>query len=265
MSKPGVRRPFDSDRLRRLLPAGRELADAIHIVDSCSSTSDLAREWLATGSAKNGLLLLAETQTDGRGRSQRDWWSGPPTSNLCCTLALSLPEPPLAAGLAAACAVAAACERFAKTNAALKWPNDILLLDPTKAPAKVAGILAESLAVAPSTLLLGMGINVASAPPNCARIGANIPREPLLAAVLLGLDRRLRHLVGAGPDALEQECLARLRLWAPWGIQVAGDSELGTGPLLEFSLSEGLTWGKAPHTERRPLGLLRELLPLPHP
>ncbi len=265
MKPSGDGQAFDAPRLRRLLPAGCDLAREFQVLASCESTSDWMREQGRENNEVPGFLVLAEEQTGGRGRSQRDWWSGPPCSNLSFTLAIPSPDPALAAGLAAACAVAAASARFSGGISALKWPNDILLSQPDESWAKVAGILAESPASTPDTLLLGIGVNVSAAPPDCARIGAKLAREVVLADILLGLARRLRQLQHAGPSALEAECLILLRRWAPFGIRVPREPDLPSGPLLEFSLSEGLTWGEASRSGRRPLGLLRELLPLPNP
>lgn len=259
----------------RALCARRELAQELRFVAECSSTSDLLREELLAGgpAASHSVLLVAGRQTGGRGRRSRDWWSGPDGANLTCTLSVPAPpEPALLLSLAAACALAATVARRVEATVALKWPNDLLV-----GGAKVAGLLGEVPAVprqdggggeAPSVVLLGLGVNVAAAPPAeglpypITRLAdhGQFDLEGLLIAWLWGLERRLARLRAAGPADLESECLDWLRAWAPNGVQASGGGT--AGPLLEFSVSGGLLWGREGATKRLPLGQVPELKPL---
>jgi BirA family biotin operon repressor/biotin-[acetyl-CoA-carboxylase] ligase len=144
----------------------------------------------------NGALLLAESQTAGRGRAGRNWVS-PPDVNLYFTIILT----PTAedahclfyvAPLAVAHAVEeAAAAKGGRLRADLKWPNDILLEG-----RKVAGILIETTSLGDGRLvaLVGIGINVnldVAAYPEIEGIatslkevlGFPVSREELLAAV----------------------------------------------------------------------------------
>ncbi len=263
----------------RALCARRELAQELRFVAECSSTNDLLREELLAGgpAASRSVLLVAGRQTGGRGRRARDWWSGPDGANLACTLSVpAAPEPALLLSLAAACALAAAVAPRVEATVALKWPNDLLV-----GGAKVAGLLGEVPAIPASAgaggtdvqrirpvALLGLGVNLAAAPPAdeaaypTTRLTdhGRFDLEGLLIRWLWGLEHRLARLRIAGPAELESECLDWLRAWAPKGVRASGGET--AGPLLEFSVSGGLLWGREGATKRLPLGQVPELKPL---
>lgn len=139
---------------------------------SIGSTNDEAFRRAAEG-APEGLIVLAEEQTAGRGRQGRAWWDAPGSSLLFSALLrprIPLPQFPLLA-LAMACAVAEAGEEATGAPLAVKWPNDVL-----HAGRKLCGVLAESRAAgasraagstqasAPASaeplLVIGTGVNV---------------------------------------------------------------------------------------------------------
>jgi len=261
--------PLRADDLARLLPARRALAREIRIVERAASTQDLAR----AAAAHAGLLISAESQESGRGRRARDWWSGPPASNLAVTLVVApAPQPPPLLGVAAAVALARMLDSWGAGPAALKWPNDVLL-----GGAKVAGLLGEWLASPPDTALLGLGINVHAAPPETAaeypavalasvlraRGRAAPDRTRLLAAWLWGFEAELARAARLGSGPLEQEFLLRLRLWAPAGVREAAEDAPAGGPLLEFRFATGLAFRSGDGVVRRPLAALGSLSALP--
>ena len=111
----------------------------VHYFESVESTNTLA---LAMGreGAPAGTVLVAETQTKGRGRLGKSWTS-PIGSGLYCTLLLrpAIPLPQLARiTLAVGLAAALAIEEVSGLVTTIKWPNDVLLQG-----RKVAGILVE--------------------------------------------------------------------------------------------------------------------------
>jgi len=133
------------------------------------STNDFALTWASQG-APDWALVLADTQTSGRGRGNRQWVTEPG-----CGLAMSLilhPTPSEAAyaprftALAALSLIEALDAMGMKAE--LKWPNDILL-----AGKKVAGVLVEAdwQADQVQTVVIGLGVNVS--------LGAVPPRETL--------------------------------------------------------------------------------------
>lgn len=131
-----------------------DFPDPFHLLvrESVGSTNDEVRE-LARNGAREGLVLLAETQTAGRGRRGAAWFS-PPGKSLAFSVLLRPPEeralwPRLA--LAAGLSVVEAIESFGLC-AGIKWPNDVWI-----GHRKVAGILSES---GPDFVVIGIGLNV---------------------------------------------------------------------------------------------------------
>jgi BirA family transcriptional regulator, biotin operon repressor / biotin---[acetyl-CoA-carboxylase] ligase len=128
----------------------------IHHYDQVGSTQDIARQ-LALEGAAHGTVVIAETQTAGRGRLGREWFS-PTGVNLHTTIilkpAITPGEVPVL-GLVAGVALAEAVETVAPGLPGLKWPNDLWLRGK-----KAGGILAQLLTGAPLCVLLGIGVNI---------------------------------------------------------------------------------------------------------
>ena len=140
------------------------------------STNRVAAD-LARSGAPDGVVVGADHQTAGRGRRGRTW-DAPSGASLRVSVLLR-PAPALVT-LAAGLAAAGACEAVAPVTVGLKWPNDLLVGD-----AKVGGILTQAVAGA---AVVGLGVNLAWAPPGAARLGAGVDRQALLDAYLAGLD-----------------------------------------------------------------------------
>src|SRR6185312_6038226 len=141
---------------------------AIEIVAETGSTN--ADLLVRIGGLDGPLLLIAERQTAGRGRAGRTWHASPEAS-LTFSLAWKFSRQtrdlaglPLAVGVALAEALAA----FG-WDAALKWPNDVLLDG-----RKLAGILIETANRRDGEgawAVIGIGINLAMPEDLAARIG----------------------------------------------------------------------------------------------
>lgn len=181
------------------LPSGHRL---VH-VGRIDSTNAEARRRAAAGE-RGPLWIWADEQTDGRGRRGRSWVSEP--GNLYATFLFPLPAkmetaPQLA--LVAALAVHdAIVDLRPALEAAIKWPNDILI-----GGAKVSGILAEIVHVDPPVVAIGCGINVARAPSGlpypATALGSGVEPGALLAALDRALSQRLALWDGgAGFDRL---------------------------------------------------------------
>jgi BirA family transcriptional regulator, biotin operon repressor / biotin---[acetyl-CoA-carboxylase] ligase len=113
-------------------------------------------------------LLVAETQTSGRGRQGRVWQS---TAGLSLTFSLALPlNPPAWSGLSLAVGVALADaldppEGGVPPRIGLKWPNDLWLMDAPGRGRKLGGILIETVAVGDRRMaVIGIGLNVRPQP-----------------------------------------------------------------------------------------------------
>jgi BirA family biotin operon repressor/biotin-[acetyl-CoA-carboxylase] ligase len=127
---------------------------------SVDSTNAFALRMMAhRRSVPDGALILAETQTAGRGRMGRAWHSEP-ENGLYFSLVLRPSMPPSVAPLfTLGCAVALhqAVERNTRLKVDIKWPNDLLVEGK-----KIAGILAEIQAETDRihALVVGVGLNV---------------------------------------------------------------------------------------------------------
>ena len=131
----------------------------IHHFREIASTMDMARE-LAKGGAEEGTIVVAESQSQGRGRLRREWLS--PNGGIYFTVILRPRISPIYAprmNLMASVAVATTIRRLFGLRAELKWPNDVLIRG-----RKVCGILAEMEAEMDviNFVNLGIGINANS-------------------------------------------------------------------------------------------------------
>lgn len=123
------------------------------------STNQRAKT-LAREGAAEGCVVIADSQTGGRGRMGREWMS-PPASNLYFSVILRPPVPPLRLSqipLLTAAAIHRTVEAMVdNASAMVKWPNDILIDG-----RKVCGILCE-METEPDMahfVIAGIGINV---------------------------------------------------------------------------------------------------------
>ena len=118
--------------------------------DKITSTQDFAHDLIAKGEATNKMVVVAQSQTAGRGRYKRTWVSH--TGNLYASFIYKISERDPKLSYAIAVAVAETLIHFGLTPQ-IKWPNDVLIGDK-----KVCGILAE--AQLPDYLVVGVGLNV---------------------------------------------------------------------------------------------------------
>jgi BirA family biotin operon repressor/biotin-[acetyl-CoA-carboxylase] ligase len=138
------------------------LGRRIELFDCLPSTNREAVQ-LAQAEVEHGTVVAADSQTAGRGRLSRTWFS-PPGTNLYCSIILRTARPaerltewlswlPLISALAAAEAI----EQVSSIHVSVKWPNDLLISE-----RKVGGILCESGTGARSGpfQIIGIGINV---------------------------------------------------------------------------------------------------------
>ena len=107
---------------------------------------------------REGLVILADKQTAGKGRFDRSWYSPPGGlyfSILLRPMTISATEAPLIT-LTAGVAVAKVLQTALGVQARLKWPNDVLVEN-----RKVCGILAESTLMGKNIeyVVLGVGVN----------------------------------------------------------------------------------------------------------
>ncbi len=196
---------LSSETIRAAL-ATRRLGRTVLFYESIGSTNDVARAQAVAGAAE-GLLVVADEQTAGRGRGPgRTWWA-PAGSSLLLSLLLRPPLPATLAQQAAMCLGLGAVEGIARVTGLaprLKWPNDVLL-----AGRKLGGMLAEMELAGDrlAWLVLGLGLNVnldlsaagpalaADAISLSAALGRPAPRPALLAAILAATEAWYERLL----------------------------------------------------------------------
>jgi BirA family transcriptional regulator, biotin operon repressor / biotin---[acetyl-CoA-carboxylase] ligase len=149
--------PLDLNSIRQRL-ARQRLGTEFHYFAEIGSTNSHARR-LAEQGARQGELVIADSQTDGRGRLGR-YWVSPPNVNLYISFILRPKLPPARAPqitLMAAVALAETLQSFLPVPPSIKWPNDI-----TVNGKKLAGILTEVNCGTESVefVILGIGLNV---------------------------------------------------------------------------------------------------------
>lgn len=118
-----------------------------------SSTQDLALDLIVRNEAFDKTVIVAESQTAGRGRYKRKWVSN--TGNLYASFIYKISERDPKLSYAIAVAVAETMIHFG-ISPQIKWPNDVLIDGK-----KISGILIE---YAGNFVIIGIGINVESCP-----------------------------------------------------------------------------------------------------
>ena len=192
------------------------LGRRIELFDCLPSTNREAVQ-LAQADVEHGTVVVAESQTAGRGRLSRTWFS-PPGINLYCSIILRTARPPERLTewlswlpLVSALATAEAIEQVSSIHVSVKWPNDLLISE-----RKVGGILCESGAGSRSDpfQIIGIGINVNGGQddwPADLRDSATsirqerkilVDRNRLLAQLLLELEHCLDELAVHGTSRL---------------------------------------------------------------
>ena len=201
------------------------------------STNEEALRQLAAGQ-EGTFWIVADEQTQGRGRMRRQWLS--PEGNLYASLVLRLSasasvatQLSFVAALAAHDAIARHLDPGKLPGLRLKWPNDVLLDG-----AKIAGILIESVARLKAgglSAIIGIGINVSAAPPDTGRPVAALDLEPAAcAAVFRSLADAFEKWLGSweegrGFAGIREAWLARaLALDKPISVSLNGSSIRGT-------------------------------------
>jgi BirA family biotin operon repressor/biotin-[acetyl-CoA-carboxylase] ligase len=151
----------------------RDEQPVVHSFDSVSSTQRAARDLLESKCARVGHIVVADQQTDGRGRLGRVWTS--PPGGLYATFIV--PNDRLLA-LRAGLAAARVLEALG-VAVRLKWPNDLVVGE-----RKLGGILIEADA---NVARVGIGINLTTSPLGDATslldLGVRADRDALVRAI----------------------------------------------------------------------------------
>lgn len=182
--------PLNAAQIERCL-GPRAAAFTLEVVDQTGSTNEDLLQRARQG-APHGLVRVAETQTAGRGRRQRRWFSAPGGTLTFSLLWNFTTGADALSGLSLAVGVSLArsLEAVGLQGVELKWPNDILWRQ-----RKLGGILIETTAPASTgvSAVIGIGLNL---------------RLP--ASVVARIDQPVADLGSAGLRIGPNELLARL-------------------------------------------------------
>jgi len=157
------RPPLREDELARALTGAGSRWSEVTVVEAVASTN-AALASLGRTDARDGLVLVAEHQTAGRGRLDRTWVAPPRAGVTMSVLVRPVDVPvgrwpwvPLLSGLA----VAATVRQVARVPAVLKWPNDVMVGD-----RKLGGLLVERIDGGRdggrAAAVIGIGLNVST-------------------------------------------------------------------------------------------------------
>ncbi|ALV01752.1 biotin--[acetyl-CoA-carboxylase] ligase [Bacillus velezensis] len=216
------------------------LGKQLHYRDVLPSTQKTAHE-LANDGAPEGTLVVADKQTAGRGRMARVWHSQE-GNGIWMSLILR-PDVPLQKTpqltLLSAVAVVQAIEAFTGVQAAIKWPNDLMIHGK-----KAVGILTELQAEEDRvrSVILGIGINVNQqetdfpgelqdiATSLSMEAGEKIDRAGLIQEILLTFEKRYQ-------DYLNHSFTPIKLLWESYAV--------GLGNELRARTLQGTFYGKS--------------------
>lgn len=179
--------------------------------DRIDSTNERAKAWARKG-APQGALVIADHQTEGKGRLGRRWIAAPATSVLASVVLRPTLTPALASLLTLSWAVAMrdALSQEAGHELSIKWPNDLVFEE-----RKVSGILTESILSASGieAAVVGFGVNVnqetfesQKATSLSLIAGRTLKRGPLVARILKEAHRRIGELESGGPEETLNLC-----------------------------------------------------------
>lgn len=188
-----------NERSRTRPPGEFRFSDVRYVETTASTNKDVMAA--AGGGRGEGLVVVADYQSAGRGRLDRRWEASPGEALLVSVLFRPAGLDPQRWHLlacAAAMSAKVACAEVAGVSAVLKWPNDLLGAD---GQAKLAGILSEAItgpggaSAGRSAVVVGMGLNVHGGPPGSAILdelaGRRVSRSDLVACWLADLDGRV--------------------------------------------------------------------------
>lgn len=203
----------DASKIRKNLNCIR-IGSTVKFLSEVDSTNNVVKKYFLNG-ADEGLVAVAESQTEGRGRMGRIWHS-PPETGVYLSVLLKpyldsdhIPPFALLAGVSAVLTI----NEFSHQRASLKWPNDILINGK-----KICGLLCELVQnqrePGTSGLIIGIGINtnhlVEQFPEDLKNIatslrienGLPIDRLKVIRSLLINLDQEYQAFLTKGKQPM---------------------------------------------------------------
>ena len=273
----------------------RRIGRRIAVWNRLGSTNDMATQ-AAASIANDGLAILAEEQTAGRGQRGR-LWIAPARSSILLSALLFPPAEltPLgfeasagSAWLTALAAVATAelVTAWSRRDARIKWPNDVrvdhrkiagILVERGLAPGSLAPSAAELPGQRPRGVVIGIGLNVniaadsfpANLRPTATSLavvagGGTIDRSDLARDLVCRLDVWYGQVLDHGPEVLNEPWRTRSEHLGNL-VRITTRTQTLHGRLIDLDLLRGLTiepYGPAGSGAARTLVALGDVLAL---
>lgn len=172
-----------------------------YLSETGSTNSDIAARLACGERVGEGDWLVADQQTQGRGRQGREWFDGQGNFMGSTVVHLAANDPPAPTlALLTGLALYEVCLKYIAEPAtlSLKWPNDLLL-----GRAKLAGILLERQG---TSVVIGVGVNLARAP--------DLPGRETIALTAIGPAPERNSFA----EDLQQQFSTELARWRTFGI-----------------------------------------------
>lgn len=222
------------------------IGNRVHFLPIVDSTNNYVANLLSSGNLAHGTVILAETQTAGKGQRGNSWVSSSGkhfTASIYLETAFLSVEDSVALNMMVALSVQACIASFLKDEVYIKWPNDILVNDK-----KIAGILIETQIASGKVkgAICGIGINLV--PEFDEKTSTNLTdlsgktQVPfvVLDALLPVLNANFQRLKAGDFAALKSNYLAKL--WRINQLQdvIVADNEIKTGKIIGVANSGDL-------------------------
>lgn len=230
-----------TEAIARCLPENFPWKDRIVYFDTIDSTNTAAKAMAFRG-APHGTAVIADSQTGGRGRMGRSFHS-PGGKGVYLSLILRpgcRADALMHLTCAVGCAMCDAVETVSGIRPGIKWINDLVC-----GKRKLGGILVELGIGSDGTVdyaVIGVGINCTqeagefpqslTATSLRMECGREIPREALIAAMLVSLEEMSRNLL-AGQEAI----LAR---YAANCVTIGKEVSLQKGEAVRHGIATGI-------------------------
>lgn len=223
---------------------GKLIGHKIYYYPQIGSTNDEAYRLGAEG-LPEGTVVLAESQSKGKGRMARVWHS-PAGSNIYTSLILRPHFRPAAApqiSLVAGVAVAELLDQYCPGWVELKWPNDVLIKGK-----KICGILAQMKTAGEDIdfVVVGIGINVnirqSQFPEEISKIATSLSvetgrefiRPDLIISLYENFAKWYKKLLQDGFAAVKEKWIS-LTPMIGQNIQIIFQNEKVTGKALDLA------------------------------
>lgn len=235
------------------------IGNRVHFLPIVDSTNNYVANLLSSGNLAHGTVILAETQTAGKGQRGNTWDSSGGkqfTASIFLETAFLSVEQMVALNMMVALSVQQCIATYTKEEVFIKWPNDILVNDK-----KIAGILIETQIASGKvkSAICGIGINLVAESNQASSTnlsdlsGTDVVPFVLLDAFIPILTKNFQQLKAQQFDKIKVDYLARLwRMNQEQEVIVSENTKL-VGKIIDVSESGDLIFQAG--DEKRIFGL----------